>query len=198
MSYRVTITDVNNCQTVSPWWNLTPVSHFQIDSIRSTPSFTYASANGTASVFVSNGIAPFTYLWDTNANNSNQPFVHNLAPNNYFVTITDNIGCALDTFVTVEVTVGVAETFAEQLSCEVFPNPSITHFTLEVSMPSAEDVVIELIDILGRQIFSNPYRNAKAIQQTFSTTALHDGLYLLQLKLADGTLLKTKKIIVHQ
>ncbi|MFC2111556.1 hypothetical protein ACFLQ5_03810, partial [Bacteroidota bacterium] len=48
--------------------------------------------NGSASVSVSGGKAPFTYLWNTNPTSTNNS-VNSLAPGNYSVTITDSLGC---------------------------------------------------------------------------------------------------------
>lgn len=52
-------------------------------------------SNGIASVSVSNGYAPFSYLWrkGTTVIGNNAPNVNNLGPGNYSVSVTDSYGC---------------------------------------------------------------------------------------------------------
>lgn len=52
---------------------------------------TCGESNGVASVSVSGGTAPYTYLWSNGATTSS---ISNLAPGNYSVLITDANGCA--------------------------------------------------------------------------------------------------------
>ncbi|CAG0971848.1 MAG: T9SS type B sorting domain-containing protein [Bacteroidetes bacterium] len=61
-------------------------------SIATTNSNCGAS-NGTATVTVNGGQAPFTYTWSQNGGNGNQ---HNgLPPGNHWVSVTDNSGCTI-------------------------------------------------------------------------------------------------------
>ncbi len=57
--------------------------------------------DGTASVNVNSGSAPFTYLWDANAGNSTESLVPNLCDGSYSVTVTDAANCTAETVVTI-------------------------------------------------------------------------------------------------
>jgi hypothetical protein len=50
------------------------------------------NANGTATVTPLHGVAPYTYLWDANANNQNTSTANNLYPGSYCVSVTDANG----------------------------------------------------------------------------------------------------------
>jgi len=53
----------------------------------------FESNDGSASIIVNSGIAPFTYLWNTGATTTQ---ISNLSAGDYQVTVTDNNGCSVD------------------------------------------------------------------------------------------------------
>jgi len=89
-SYSVTIMDDIGCSTVEsfiinaitcPVLNLT---------LQVNDESYYQSNDGSATVNISNGTAPFVYNW-SNGDNTNA--INNLAPGNYSISITDSFGC---------------------------------------------------------------------------------------------------------
>ena len=88
-SYALTITDGNGCVS-STLFTLT-------DPAGMTLSFTSAPANcgvsnGAASVSVTNGTAPYSYLWDDSGAQATDTATA-LAAGTYNVTVTDSSGC---------------------------------------------------------------------------------------------------------
>jgi pregnancy-associated plasma protein-A/SprB-like repeat protein/type IX secretion system substrate protein len=57
--------------------------------------------NGSASVTISGGTAPYSYQWDANAGNSTAEVVQNLCEGSYSVTVTDATFCTAETIVTI-------------------------------------------------------------------------------------------------
>ena len=53
----------------------------------------FGASTGSLTANVSNGVFPYTYLWDANANNQNTATASNLAAGTYTVTVTDFNGC---------------------------------------------------------------------------------------------------------
>lgn len=95
-TYDVTVTDANNCTAV-----------FQANvgdqaSITITTTQTNASCNGvcdgTATLNVSGGIPPYSYLWPSN---NTTPTDTGLCAGVYAVTVTDSNGCQATEFVTI-------------------------------------------------------------------------------------------------
>lgn len=88
-TYSVTVTDANGCTiekdiTITEPTALDVITHY-------TWPLCYGEANGTASVNVSGGIAPYTYLWSTGATTAG---IENLPAGNYNITVTDGNGCS--------------------------------------------------------------------------------------------------------
>ena len=87
-TYTVIVTDSNGCATnceISIAGGNNPVC-----STSSTPT-TCGNANGSVSVSVSGGQAPYTYAWNTGDATAT---VNNLPSGNYSVVITDAAGCS--------------------------------------------------------------------------------------------------------
>ncbi len=87
--YSVTVTDANGCtETATVTINVAPQLMI---SIESTEVVCGAEDTGIATVQVSGGTQPYTYLWSTGANGE---FIENLGTGTYSVTVTDANGCS--------------------------------------------------------------------------------------------------------
>lgn len=87
-SYAVTVTDAAGCDQVG-YASINQLPNSLTGTITSTAE-TCIQANGTASVSISGGTAPYTYLW---SNGATTPTTTGLSYGNYSVTVTDNNGC---------------------------------------------------------------------------------------------------------
>jgi gliding motility-associated-like protein len=94
--YTVTITDANLCSIVQQ------LTITQPQVLAATMAFTdvlcNSACNGTASLTVTGGTAPFTYSWSSGQGTAN---VANLCPGTYTVDITDANGCTTQQSVTI-------------------------------------------------------------------------------------------------
>lgn len=115
-NYSVTITDSKGCtgtNTAVVGTNTTILT-----STVSTTAATCAAADGSAGVTVTNGTAPYNYLWSNGGVNA---AINNVAAANYTVTITDSKGCVGENTATVAVggTTLNTTTSATSASCAV-------------------------------------------------------------------------------
>ncbi|MBL4577286.1 MAG: gliding motility-associated C-terminal domain-containing protein, partial [Flavobacteriales bacterium] len=97
--YSVNITDSNNCGTIGAFGLVDPLP-MTASSISADESC-LGSCDGSATVSVTNGTFPFTYLWD-DPGAQGTPTAGSLCAGNYNVTITDANGC----FTTSSATIG--------------------------------------------------------------------------------------------
>lgn len=90
-TYTVTVTDANGC-TASMSFMLTDPSGITLTTSQTNVSCPDGS-DGSASVDVAGGTAPYSYSWNTTPPQST-PSIENLAAGTYLVTVTDATGCA--------------------------------------------------------------------------------------------------------
>lgn len=87
-TYTVTVSDENACQTTAQVTIMQPAA---LSGNLTASSESGVGANdGTASVAMSGGVAPYTYLWSNGATTS---AITGLAPASYCVSATDANGC---------------------------------------------------------------------------------------------------------
>jgi gliding motility-associated-like protein len=91
-TYTYTVTDATPSHTFSGSITITQPGAAMVASV-STIGITCAGTNSgeTIASVISGGNSPYTYAWSNGVGNN--PHLVNLAPGNYTVTATDNIGC---------------------------------------------------------------------------------------------------------
>jgi hypothetical protein len=121
-TYSVTITDANGCTTTT---NVTITEPSELAATtNNTDVLCNGGNNGSASVNVTGGTAPYTYSWS----NGNQTSTsNNLTAGTYQVTITDANGCTLSKSVNVgQPTALTASVSSTNVSCNGGNNGSAT------------------------------------------------------------------------
>jgi hypothetical protein len=97
--YSVIITDVNGCDTTL---NVTVTKDTISASISAFPNNKCGgTCNGVAIVLPDGGTPPYTYQWDSLANNQTTDTAYNLCTGTYNLTITDSSDCFFNTQVTI-------------------------------------------------------------------------------------------------
>ncbi|HIA07390.1 MAG TPA: T9SS type B sorting domain-containing protein, partial [Flavobacteriales bacterium] len=97
-AYTVTVTDLNNCTATS---TMTVNEPIDLTAITGSIPATCGNNNGTATVTISGGTGPYTYLWDDPLNTTNATVIDLLPRDPYYATVTDANGCTLIVPVTV-------------------------------------------------------------------------------------------------
>jgi gliding motility-associated-like protein len=88
-NYSVVVTDASGC-TTSNAVQVTSPSNVSL-SINATPEQCYGGDEGTATVIVSGGTAPFTYAWNPGGQTTSA--IAGITAGGYSVTVTDASGC---------------------------------------------------------------------------------------------------------
>lgn len=93
-AYQVTVTDANGCSAVSPVYEIVGPELMQLSANVVAPPCE-GIENGSIEVSVaSGGTAPFAYSWSTD---ESVEALYNLPSGEYGLTITDAMGCQVDT-----------------------------------------------------------------------------------------------------
>jgi len=90
-SYSLTVTDANNCQSISVY-TITESSPI-INSMSSTNETSAGASDGTATVVIFGDTLDHTFLW---SNAGNTPTISDLVPGSYAVTVTNNLNGCVD------------------------------------------------------------------------------------------------------
>lgn len=129
--------------------------------------------DGVASVSVSGGVAPYSYLW---SNLQTDSIIIYLQAGSYFVSVTDANGCSSTDSVLVQSLVNVSQN--ESIHYSVFPNP-VTKSPLTITSSNQLPYKLELFDLNGALI--REIDNCQGSAQ-LNLTNCATGLYNLVIK----------------
>ncbi len=141
------------------------------------------------------GVSPYTVNWDNGQTGIN---ISGLAPGNYNATITDNTGC--QKLVSYEILPGfltgvLDSNPIEEISVQLYPNPTSRFVVLEIDNPQINDTMIELISSNGsvlRRMDSFDIQSGK-IKMDLSSFSV--GMYWVKVRTNGNEIVKKLMII---
>jgi hypothetical protein len=146
-TYSLTLTDGTGCMVVGPCIIDEPDA---INVALSTIDASFGSCTGVATVSVSGGIAPYSYLW---SGGQTSETAIDLCPGNYTIMVTDANGCTMEGIAIVNELVGL-ETLDRLDALRIYPNPSNGQFNLVFSQLGGEELSIIVTDIVGQVVYA--------------------------------------------
>jgi len=132
--------------------------------------------NGSISAAVSGGTPTYTFNWSNGANTS---AISNLAAGTYTLTVTDQSGCVSIASVAIG-TVGLNEVMFKTL--KLYPNPTSGSTFLQVELARSEDVVIQVSNAIGQQVWIKSLTNFSAGTELIDMSRLAPGVYIVYLQ----------------
>ncbi len=180
-NYNYVETSSNNCATTFTL-NLTV-----LDELVGTSTVTddEGMGNGSISVVVNGGMAPYSYEWSNGATVAD---LENLDAGDYTVTVTDANGCVVSYTYTVEDLTSSVRDLSDLHDIQLLPNllaPGATSQLLIESEASAE-LAVRMFDNTGRQLQSFTLMAMQG-QNSFELMApAAAGLYLVNVSSEDG------------
>jgi hypothetical protein len=84
------------------------------------------------------------------------------------------------------------------IELNAYPNPFRAGFNLSVTSTKADDIIVQLFDINGRQVYQNKFGNAMAGTNTFRiemNNALPTGIYIAKIIFKNQNTIKTLKLL---
>lgn len=88
----VTITDANMCEVIETFTITQPADALSIDNTAMIQPATCGDTNGSVSITVNGGTAPYSYAWN---NDTTNPDLTNVGPGSFDVTVTDANMCEI-------------------------------------------------------------------------------------------------------
>lgn len=99
--YTAIVQDANNCSDTVVVNLVTSPTALSINNV-TKQNTNCVTCEGSISVDVSGGVEPYTYSW-TNTSSINNSTVQNLCKGEYTFSVVDNIGCRVDSVITINV-----------------------------------------------------------------------------------------------
>ena len=123
---------------------------------------------------VQGGTSPYQYQW---SNGQTSPEVFNLNPTtNYSLTVTDATGCSRIWDVQPAIT-GTEN--VQQSIVQVFPNPHLDQFTLQLPLEIA-NASYRLLNLAGQEVL--PWNNLSTSSASINTSFLPAGCYVVEIR----------------
>ena len=189
-TYYVSITDSNGCSITKSIQISQPAA--MIANTSTTP--TGVQPNGTATVGVIGGKAPYTYLWD-DPSKQNTATATGLSAGTYHVSITDADTCHTTATATVSHHTGIGKP-KSIIDVEIYPNPADQFVDLEVKSNKTENFEIVLYDELGRQVFHAIERGKMSLKKQIDISELENGIYMIRI-LTGKNEISRKLLVLH-
>jgi hypothetical protein len=167
--YSVYVTDSTSCSSQNQLLTITEPSALNL-TLTSTPEID--GLDGTATVNVNGGTAPYTYEWN-DGNNQPEAMAVYLNSGWYTVVVTDANGCQLTDSVFVDTNVGLTEGKSQYIL--IYPNP-----TSEILFFNVTADKVEILDLNGRMVKTITSSNKIDVR------AISSGNYLLKIFSNDG------------
>lgn len=152
--------------TTGYWWDLDNINYLSCPeslglkaSLRNTAQ---GQSRGSIAVFLSQGLAPFTYKWSNNATTDS---ISGLAAGTYTVTVTDGRGCTQTGTYTIVGTVGTTELASIFSKVTLAPNPTTGNALLNVAFYKPTETRVQVLNMMGQMLYQTSGKAAE--EQTF-------------------------------
>ena len=189
--YSVTIMDANGCTFESGDIVVIAPVTVLTGTISATNESFLGAQDGAVDVEVSGGDLPYTYIWNTGDSTED---ISNVAQGEFCVRVIDANGCEIRLCADVGIGTGITDLFASDLV--LYPNPTMNIANLDVSFTRPVDMLVELVDVLGRVLESRTYRSTVEQQIVFDMNGSASGTYFIRLNV-EGEVHSLRLIVQH-
>ena len=146
---------------------------------------------GGIDISVAGGSPPYDYRWFKGSTllSATQDLM-GIGIGEYIVEVYDANNCSYRSDpIVVGRTVGV-EDLALAKASKIYPNPTDGKSTLEINLPKAEKITLELYDYLGRRLEQRKLGNGARFMEVFDLSQRAAGLYYVRMVTKDGFAVK--------
>jgi len=176
--YAATVTDSAGCIAVAID-TIDEPSAINISYTVDTAS--QGNNDGSATVSVTGGTPPYTYLWDDPGAQTDSAAT-GLFAGSYTIIITDSIGCIDSLNIVVSEITGIENLngFKNLADLTIYPNPTKGIVTFDIVLVEASNVQIQVYNILGEVLYTQKLQNIKSAKKKIDLKSLPNGIYLIK------------------
>lgn len=147
------------------------------------------AADGSIRIIPGAGVPPYSFEWSTEAlaNTATQ-----LTTGDYFVTVTDRLGCSSTLEVRVDIETATEEPAWFQ-SLSLAPNPTTGTVLLRLPDAPPTDITVEILDMVGHSLRRTPIGLFEGNELEMDLSSYPSGLYLI--RIVAGQRMKTVKLV---
>lgn len=191
-SYEVTVIDAGGCVEVEQFTIDQPGQ--LLTALVGITNETGSQQNGGVDVSVSGGVGPYTYLWRDILGNviSNEEDVNGLAAGTYQLLVTDANGCQSSSAYTIQ-SVNSTTDASWDARLRLYPNPANSRATLEITGFPLTTIGLDLYDIMGHQLFSDPQAGLLGGKYRIDLSTYPEGVYLVKVRIREQVL--TRRLV---
>lgn len=189
--YSVTVTDLDGRWLFDTTLSLMNPPVLALNPF-STPSG-MSDMEGTAGLLVTGGVAPYSYLWDTEPTQTTESIL-NLTAGDYTVTVVDAVGCQKEATITVSQFVNTAQISTIQ-QFTITPNPTSEDCWIKIEPKPVHDWQLTVHDIYGKFVKNYTSENLGIHNTSLNIQNLPTGIYLISWLSKDTVL--TKRLVVE-
>ncbi|MDD5569956.1 MAG: T9SS type A sorting domain-containing protein [Bacteroidales bacterium] len=156
------------------------INGFSADILK-TDASCFGCSDGSATVFVSGGTQPYTYLWSTTPAQTTET-ISGLSEGAYSVTITDASACQTVKYVGIDVFVGVSDNTGKN-EFLAYPNPTNDKLYVEFENKNNSLIKLQITNLIGKIIYSET--SGSGTNRIIDLSKQPNGMYLLKLQTDD-------------
>lgn len=193
-TYQVSVRDENGC--IVTWGfdvEITEPQALVINNVSSTKETSTGAANGTLTIQVSGGTAPYSYtLTPGNITNQTGQFTGLLDNITYKILITDQNGCTRESD---NLILNIDPVINEQV-IKIYPNPSSGQFIVEFDNSGNRELFIRIYNVVGQVVYTHRVDPADSfVKKEINLQNEARGVYMLQITGTDTRI--TRKLIIR-
>lgn len=151
-------------------------------------------ADGEAYVTATGGVPPYTFEWNNGAGTDDT--ATGLAPGNYRVNVTDELGCTETQTVTIQDLANSISVLNSNTTINIYPNPATDVLNIQIDAQQQLNAIVQVLDMTGRALYTAPVGATGRYNHTVNTSAYSTGLYTLQLTSGNQSI-RQKFVITH-
>ncbi len=178
--YTATVSDAQGCSVSDTVSVAGPAA--LVVTVTNIDSASQGVADGSATVSVTGGNPPYTYLWN-DAGTQTTATATGLPTGNYTCTVTDANGCITIVNVTVPEAINPGVFEYEGLSrFDIYPNPTEGKVVFDIELDETGTIELQILNVLGKVIYSESISQVSKIRYEADLSKLTNGVYFIQLK----------------